>query len=230
MRLNDRSGRGAGGGWLRLYPRDWRDRYEAEMLAVLEARPACWRTRLDLARGALDAHVHPRTPPGVPRVTAVLGGIAWIVAGLASWVQPVRPDWPGYLLETLPLGFVGAIAAFRIVVAVGRRSGVEPPRGSDVALGLAVAGHAVWVVVLALAAVGGPYGAITGACQSIAAIGTVVVGLVRWRADDHPIAEAILVAGASMLVPSPAAWLVAGATWIALAVVVAHPPLRMRRV
>jgi len=228
MRLKDRSSRVAGAGWLRLYPRDWRARYEAEMLAVLEARPPDWRMRLDLARGAFDAHVHPGQPPPVPLAAAVLGGIAWIVAGLASALQPVRPDWPGFLLETLPLGLLGAIAAFRTVLAVGRRSGVEAPHGTDVALGLAIVAHATWILVLALATVGGPYGAITGAGQSIAAVATVAVGLVRWKAGDHPIAEAVLIAGAAMLVPSPAAWLVAGGAWIALAAS-ALRPLRMRR-
>ena len=229
MRLRDRSKGITGARWLRLYPRDWRDRYETEMLAVLERRPPDARARLDLARGALDARAHPRTPPSVPVVVAIVGGVAWIVAGLASALQPTAPDWPGFLLETLPLGLFGAVASLVVVLAVGRRSGLEPPRGTDAALILAIVGHGLWIAALAVATVGGPYGAITGASQSAAAIGTVAVGLVRWNAGDHPVAEAVLIAGAAMLVPTPLAWPVAGGAWIALVVVTAVPSLPMRR-
>jgi hypothetical protein len=40
---------------LRLYPRAWRERYEAEMLALLEQHDVTILTRIDLLRGALDA-------------------------------------------------------------------------------------------------------------------------------------------------------------------------------
>ena len=91
----------------------------------------------------------------------------------------------------------------------------------------AVAGHLLWIVALVLAMVGGPYGALTSAAQSIAAIGTVAVGLVRWRVGDHPMAEAVLIAGGAMLVPSPSAWVVAGAAWLATAVL-ARPSIDLR--
>ena len=228
MRLNRRSSRVIGAAWLRLYPRAWRERYEPEMLAVLQARPPDWRARLDLARGAWDAHASPTTPPRIPLTAALVAGVAWITAGLASATQPIAPDWPGYLAETLPVGLLGAVAAFRVVVAVGRRSGLAAPRGSTAALAIAIAGFAVWIVVLAIAAVGGPYGAITGAAQSIAGVGTVAVGLIRARTGDRPFGEALIVAGAAMLVPSPAAWPLAGAAWLAIAAV--RPPVPMRRV
>ena len=209
MRLTDQAAPGSR--WLRLYPRAWRKRYEAEMLAVLEARNVDWRTRLDLARGALDAHIHPRTPPTIPIIAAAIAGFAWMLVGLASALQPIVPDWPGFLFETLPFGVVGAIAAVRVALAAGRRSGLMAGRGNDLALAVAIAGHVFWIGAIALAALGGPYGAITGAGQALAAIGTVSVGLMRWRADDHPVADAILVAGAALLIPSPLAWIAAGA-------------------
>src|SRR5262245_17448895 len=40
---------------LRLYPRAWRERYEAEMMALLEEHDVTLATRLDLLRGAFDA-------------------------------------------------------------------------------------------------------------------------------------------------------------------------------
>jgi nitrite reductase/ring-hydroxylating ferredoxin subunit len=43
---------------LRVYPRRWRERYLAEMTALLADREPGWRDLLDLARGALDARLH----------------------------------------------------------------------------------------------------------------------------------------------------------------------------
>jgi hypothetical protein len=43
--------------WLtRLYPRAWRQRYEAEFVALLEQQPLTLGIILDVVRGALDAH------------------------------------------------------------------------------------------------------------------------------------------------------------------------------
>ncbi len=114
-------------------------------------------------------------------------------------------------------------------MAIGRRSGLEPPRGTDPSLALAFVGHGLWVAALAIAALGGPYGAITGAAQSAAAIGTVAVGLVRWRTGDRPLADAVLLAGAALLIPSPLAWPVAGAAWLGIAVATLVRPVPMRR-
>ena len=44
---------------LRLYPRAFRQRYEEEMLAMLELYPSSFLDRVDLVSGALDAHLHP---------------------------------------------------------------------------------------------------------------------------------------------------------------------------
>ena len=46
-------------GLLRLYPRSWRDRYGEEFEDLLAQRPPSVRHRLDIVRGALDAHLHP---------------------------------------------------------------------------------------------------------------------------------------------------------------------------
>jgi hypothetical protein len=199
------------------------------MAAVLEARPLGWRAWLDLLRGAIDAHVHPADQPRVPVLAALAAGVAWIVAGVAPLTVSLPPDWPGYLLETLPVGLIGAISSVLVVVAVGRRSGFAGPRGTGAAVVVAFVGHIVWIVALVIAVLGGPYGAITGAAQSIGAVGLVLVGLVRARAADHPVAEIVMVAGAAMLIPSPAAWPVAGAAWMALAIIGIRPTMPLRR-
>jgi hypothetical protein len=127
----------------------------------------------------------------------------------------------------LPLGLIGAIAALRILLAAGRRSGLRAPAATGAAVLVAVAGHVIWIVALAVALIGGPYGAITAAGQSIAAVGTIGIGLVRWRVGDHPIGEAVLMAGGALLVPSPAAWVVVGAAWLATALA-ARPRVDLR--
>lgn len=44
---------------LRLYPRAFRERYEEEILAMLEQRPLSFADILNLLTGACDAHLHP---------------------------------------------------------------------------------------------------------------------------------------------------------------------------
>ena len=227
--MTDRSASDPPRGLLRLYPRAWRDRYEGELRAVLASRPLTRRARSDLLLGALDAHVHPLTPPTAPVVSALLAGVLLTVTGLASSLQPLMPDWPGFLLETLPVAALGAIAALVAVLQTGRRSGLDAPRGTTLAIAIAVLGHALWIVALAIGALGGPYGAITAATGAGAAIGTVFVGVVRARAGDHPTAEALLVVGGAMLIPSPIAWVFAGGAWIGIAVVGLRPAVPLRR-
>lgn len=65
---------------LRLYPRAWRERYETEMLALLEAYPATWSTAVDLLIGALDANLH---------YGDRLEGVAWMLNRLRSGVVMV---------------------------------------------------------------------------------------------------------------------------------------------
>ena len=88
---------------VRLYPRAWRDRYEAEFIGILESRPASTRDRLDIVRGALDARLHPEVPgsPDRPRPTmqparlaaaaAVIAGVTWL-----AWVGFVLRDFRGW--------------------------------------------------------------------------------------------------------------------------------------
>lgn len=51
---------------IRLYPRAWRDRYEAEMVDLLAERSVSVRDVVDLVRGAGDAHLHPQAGPTIP--------------------------------------------------------------------------------------------------------------------------------------------------------------------
>ncbi len=98
---------------VRLYPATWRARYEAEFVELLAARPPGPFERLDVVRGALDAHLHPQvrhpeevwSPSPVSedghRLTrrlgfgALAGAALWIVAWVVSALGPVRYDDQG---------------------------------------------------------------------------------------------------------------------------------------
>jgi hypothetical protein len=83
---------------LRLYPRAWRERYLAEVTALLEERPPSLGDRLDLLRGAADAWLHPQVagnsapsperepimrPIGIAVLT-IVGGVLWAAGGIVQ--------------------------------------------------------------------------------------------------------------------------------------------------
>jgi len=100
---------------VRLYPRAWRDRYEEEFLALLEARPPTVGDRLDIVRGAIDARTRPQVRrPEAPEpepanaapddtvlvrrlgYAALAGGVVWLMAwSLATVAAPVVYDGYG---------------------------------------------------------------------------------------------------------------------------------------
>jgi hypothetical protein len=201
---------------LRLYPSWWRERYGDEVAALLETRPPDARARLDLVRGAFDAHLSGPEPGRGPRrtiVAALVAGAAWTIAGVASAGGPVPPDWPGYLDSTLLVAVVGALAILIASLGVARPAWSSSGASLELAVLASVLGHVAWAAALVVAALGGPYGAVTAIAQTAAAIATVGIGLALIRANVHPIGEAVVVAGAVLLIPTPAAWLIVGAFW-----------------
>lgn len=98
---------------LALYPKAWRDRYGDELASVLEERPASLRDRLDLVRGAIDAHRHPELASrGAPEPFAVaandavvgrrlgfaalLGAVSWTLTWLVMSLGPIVQDPGGF--------------------------------------------------------------------------------------------------------------------------------------
>jgi hypothetical protein len=215
-------GRPPGAGLLRLYPRVWRERYEDEFLVVLGSRPAGRSDRFDIARGALDAHLHPARPSIVPAAAALLGGGLWITAAGPILALPAPPDWPGYLLETLPLAVLAVVCLTAALVGLwlrldgradrfGRRLG-----GIGLAIGLA--GQLAWIALLLGAFADIAYGAPLAAASTVAGLGTVLVGLALGRAGDWPIAGLLVVAPVllvipSAIVPSAVCWIAFGLVW-----------------
>ena len=204
-------GRAPGAGLLRLYPRSWRDRYEAEVLAVLEAAPLRRRGRLDLARGAIDAWLHARSR--VPVAAAFLAGGIWTIAGTWIVAQPAPPDWPGYLVETL-LPAIAAVAAGAVALVGAWAVGSDAAgRAGVVAIGLALAGHGAWLAVLIAAFVGLDYGALTAVGQALGAVGCALVGLALVRTGQERIGGVLVLAPTVLLFGWPIAWLAFGLAW-----------------
>jgi hypothetical protein len=200
-----------GAGILRLYPGSWRARYEDEMLAVLEQADPGRRARIDLARGAVDARLH--ADSRLPIVAALLTGGLWTVAGVIVVGQPAPPDWPGYLIEVLPLAIVAVLAGIVAIVGCWARQSDRVGRLGAVAVALAVAGDLAWAASLVAAAAQLGYGAVTMAAQAVALAGSLLVGIALTRTDDLPIGAAIALSSALMLLGWPMAWLAFGLAW-----------------
>jgi hypothetical protein len=140
----------------------------------------------------------------------------WILATAPIAALPTPPDWPGYLLESLPAAILGVLC---LTVAVAGAWLREDGAGGDVGrrLGrvgvvLAVTGHVGWAVALAATLAGLGYGAPVAIASTAAGLGTVLVGLALARAGDWPIAGLLVLAPVLLVVP---AWLVPqGITWI----------------
>jgi Rieske Fe-S protein len=79
---------------LRAYPRSWRDRYGAEMSALLADRAPGWGDLLDLWRGAMDARLHRLVRPpaqliaAMPRRDVILAAVPGASYGIVE-KQPV---------------------------------------------------------------------------------------------------------------------------------------------
>ncbi len=224
----DERGRVHGARLLRLYPRAWRERYEEEFLAVLGSRAVGRRGRLDIVRGALDAHLHPWTPSLAPGAVALLGGGLWILGTASILALPVPLDWPGYLVEALPMASV-AVAALTVAVSgawlrldgrsdrVGRRLGT-------IGLSVALVGHAAWLGLLVGAVAGIGYGAPLAVASTAAGIGTIFIGIALARAGDWPIAgllvaTPVLLVLPPQIVPSAWAWIAFGVAWLLIGIV-----------
>jgi hypothetical protein len=138
--------------WLRLYPRAWRARYGDELAALLEARSPSLIDRLDLIRGAFDAHLHPELIAAEPRaagpfdaippadlkvarrlgLASIVGAVAWVAAWVVAANGPVVYDVDGSYRDGAAAApiillagalLVGGIIGHLIVLPPGARFG-----------------------------------------------------------------------------------------------------------
>ncbi|HEX5015889.1 MAG TPA: hypothetical protein VFV72_17215 [Candidatus Limnocylindrales bacterium] len=203
--------RPAGRGLLRLYPRAWRERYEEEMLALLEEAGLDWRGRADLFRGAMDARIHAASR--IPGIAALLAGGLWTVAGAGVLTQPVPPDWPGHLQETLPFGVVAILAGTIALVGCWARSSDHGGRGGATVALLVVVSQLAWAIALVAGFAGFADSPTLAASQAVGATGCLVMGLLLLRAGDEPIGLILVAAPPVLLFGWPVAWLAFGLAW-----------------
>jgi hypothetical protein len=204
-----------------LFPGAWRRRYGDEMAALLEDRPAGVRGGIDLIRGALDVWLHPSTPSRVPMAAAVAGGGLWTVVAAGVVFQPVPLDWPGYLAETLAMALLAVGLLFIATLGCALRIADGQRRVIVVATGIATLGYLAWIAALGAALAGVADGSTLAAAQTIALVGTALIGVMLIRAGDQVIGLLLLVGSGAMLVPWTMMWLAFGAAWTAVGIALA---------
>ena len=204
-----------------LYPGAWRRRYGDEMAALLEDRPPGFRGGVDLIRGALDVWLHPPTPSRVPMVAALAGGGLWTVMAAGVVFQPVPLDWPGYLAETLAMALLAV--GLLLVATLGCALRIADGHGRivRVATGIATLGYLAWIAALGVALVGVADGPTLAAAQTIALVGTALVGVMLVRDGDEKIGLLLLAGSGAMIVPWAVMWLAFGAAWTAVGIALA---------
>ena len=203
---------------LRLYPTRWQRRYVTEMEALLADEPPGVRARLDLVRGALDAHLHPWWVPAWPVAAAAMGGVAWTFAGAVALGQPVPPDWPGYLVETLPVFLAAAPLLLLATLGASTRLGPRDPWAVRLGRPLATIGWLAWIVLLAGAVSGGGAGPALAVAATLVAAGTLLVGIALLGAGDWATGGALLVAALVLVIPVPWSAAAFGAGWVLAAI------------
>lgn len=143
---------------VRLYPRAWRDRYGAELEALLEVEPASAGSIADVIMGAVRAHGRAiRERLGGPQAgraggwVALMGGLLWAATFAVGWMV----DWGRYGRDVgslLLAGAAGLLVAAQLSMAV-RTAGPWRPMawaGALVALGggLTLVGSVLTAIVL----------------------------------------------------------------------------------
>jgi hypothetical protein len=184
---------------VRLYPRRWRDRYESEILDLLEQRPLSFADGLDLVRGALDAHLHPQVPGRaptpqpwthrIPGIVALTAGLLWTshLAYLASRAD-LASDWGSLagiafilMLISLPGDYMAAGHGRRIAIGLGVIG----------ACFVGIAAIPAWPIKLVLAAIG--YLVFLGGMLGLAAVRAGIGSSGRWRLIGLAIALPVLI-------------------------------------
>lgn len=206
-------------GIMRFYPRWWRRRYGDEMRAMLELAPARRGDRRDLARGALDAWLHPPEPSHLPALAALLGGGIWTMVAARVASQPVQPDWPGYLIEVVPFAVVAAVFLLVAVVGIALRAADAHGRSTGLAIVAVIVGYGAWIAAMAATVGGAADPGVLWATQSVAMVATVGVGFLVRSADER-LGSLVMLASAAMLLPWAGAWLVFGTCWTAIGLVI----------
>ncbi len=179
-------------GLLRLYPRRWRERYGEEFEELLAQRPPSPRHRLDIARGALDAHLHPEFVDPDRVIDrwwlAPLAGLGLLIIGvLVVAASPERVDAYGSYREA-PLALVPLLGAVvLLIVGIARLVLLLPAEAGALRVigSIGVSAGVLWAIA--------PWTGILGATFFGA---TALVAVGAWRVAVIPgrLAAALVVA------------------------------------
>jgi hypothetical protein len=178
---------------VRLYPRAWRDRYEAEFQALLEERPLTLGDRVDIVRGALDARVHPNLDGTAPTPwTHRLPGLLALAAGLAwSGLYLSVALWPDSGLEWGPF-----LSLFLLAAVSSLPGDYMAAHGRQIAIGFGA--FAAYVALANVAA-----GTVVGSVSGILAVVIAFCGPLALAASRARVASRgrWLLLGASAFLP-----------------------------
>ena len=138
--------------------------------------------------------------------------------------QPAPPDWPGYLIETLPLYLVTVPLVWLAVLGASMRLGTADPRGLGTGRVLVLVGSVAWALLLVRAVLGAWSGPEPAVAASVVAAGTIVLGVVLMHGGDWPVSGLLVLAGGCLLLPAVWSGVAFGLVWAALGVVQLRMP------
>jgi hypothetical protein len=131
------------GSWIRarlvsMYPREWRHRYQEELLDLLAARPMTLTTVVDTVRGAIDAHTNvdrllagPRGAQRRIRSASTTAITAWVLLGFAAAGAAKSTEGPAFAAAARSHQLVG-VARLLAVVGFGIATAVLAAGGAGV--------------------------------------------------------------------------------------------------
>jgi hypothetical protein len=201
-----------------LYPRWWRARYGDEMEGILVELAPQPIDRMDLARGALDAWLHPPEPSIVPSLAALAGGGLWTVAAAGILAQPTPPDWPGYIRDVVPLTLASAACLLVATLGMSLRAADTVRRAFRVVVLALLLSYGAWIAAMIGTLIGGVGSVVLGATGSAAMIATAGAALLVIRTGSPALGTLILLAAVCLLLPWPSTWLAFGACWTAIGI------------
>lgn len=193
---------------LQLYPRPWRDRHGDEMDALLVARAPGLRGRLDIVRGALDAHLHPELVPGPDGsfgvrpdtarrrlgVATMAGATLWVLAWALAGTGPMVTDEHGTYRDGGAAMLPYLASLWLLVFGIAGHIGRLPADGRITRIGAfaAMGGLALW-----------SFGPWILAAGIVGIAGTAAFAFGAWRTGAWPgLPAAVLVAAVLLpLVP-----------------------------
>ena len=206
-----------GARYVGLFPRAWRDRYGDELEAILDEDPPGMRARLDLLRGALDAHLHPLAPSPIPVVAALTASALAVAHAIALGTQPVPTDWPGYLDEAMPLVLGSVAALLPTIIGVWLKLGDADGAIGRIGIVLAVAGNVAWLLALVAAAAHVAYGPLTAAAATLAMVGTAALGVALVGRSRIVLGVLLAAAALAGVAPPTYGWPIFAAAWTGVA-------------